>query len=160
MAYDKVVDSAVLDAGLTKIADAIRAKGGTTDNMEFPDGFASLIESIETGGGVDVTPFSFISVGSYTPSENVTSLAFSALTGETETIKIFAIGISSLNEITQDEPTINTAMRASMWNSIQRASYGTSNKTTTAYPSATTAAFSFGSYYLKAGITYKYLLAQ
>lgn len=51
MAYDKVVDSAVLDAGLTKIADAIRAKDGTADNMEFPDGFASLIESIKAGGG-------------------------------------------------------------------------------------------------------------
>lgn len=51
MAYDKAVDSAVLDAGLTKIANAIRAKGGTTGNMEFPDGFAALIDAIEAGGG-------------------------------------------------------------------------------------------------------------
>lgn len=50
MAYDKVVDSAVLDAGLTSIADEIRAKGGTTDTMSFPDGMVNAIAAIETGG--------------------------------------------------------------------------------------------------------------
>ena len=49
MAYDKVVDSAVLDAGLTSIADGIRAKGGTTDTMSFPDGMVNAIAAIETG---------------------------------------------------------------------------------------------------------------
>lgn len=48
MAYDKVVDSAVLDAGLKIVADAIRAKGGTTDNLEFP---TAMAEAIEAGGG-------------------------------------------------------------------------------------------------------------
>ncbi len=51
MAYDKVVDSSVLNAGLTKIADAIRAKGGTSGQLAFPDGMAAAIEAIETGGG-------------------------------------------------------------------------------------------------------------
>lgn len=51
MAYDKAVDSAVLDAGLTEIADAIRAKGGTTDNMAFPDGFKTAISALAAGGG-------------------------------------------------------------------------------------------------------------
>lgn len=51
MAYDKAVDSAVLDAGLTEIADAIRAKGGTTDSMAFPDGFAAAISALAAGGG-------------------------------------------------------------------------------------------------------------
>ena len=51
MAYDKVVDSAVLDAGLTSIADAIRTKGGTSSTMSFPDGMASAIAAIPTGGG-------------------------------------------------------------------------------------------------------------
>ncbi len=51
MAYDKVVDSAVLDAGLTKVADAIRTKGGTTGTMSFPDGMASAVANIPSGGG-------------------------------------------------------------------------------------------------------------
>ena len=49
MAYDKVVDSAVLEAGLTKIAAAIREKGGTTDTLAFPDAMAAAIAAIEAG---------------------------------------------------------------------------------------------------------------
>lgn len=49
MAYDKVVDSAVLDAGLTAIADAIRAKGGASGNLTFPSDMANAIAAIQTG---------------------------------------------------------------------------------------------------------------
>lgn len=49
MAYDKVVDSAVLEAGLESIAGAIRNKGGTTGTLSFPDGMASAIAAISTG---------------------------------------------------------------------------------------------------------------
>ena len=52
MAYDKVVDSALLDAGLTEIANAIRTKGGTTDNLAFPDGFTAAVNSISGGGAL------------------------------------------------------------------------------------------------------------
>ena len=51
MALDKVVDSAALDAGMTAVADAIRAKAGTTEPLAWPDGFATAISEIETGGG-------------------------------------------------------------------------------------------------------------
>ena len=51
MALDKVVDSAALDAGMTSVADAIRAKAGTTEPLAWPDGFATAISEIETGGG-------------------------------------------------------------------------------------------------------------
>ena len=51
MALDKVIDSAVLDAGLTSVADAIRAKGGTSEQMDFPGGFVSAVEGIQAGGG-------------------------------------------------------------------------------------------------------------
>jgi hypothetical protein len=51
MAYDKVVDSAVLDAGLKQIADAIREKGGTSDNLAFPQAMVEAIKAIEAGGG-------------------------------------------------------------------------------------------------------------
>lgn len=51
MALDKVVDSAVLDAGMMSVADVIRAKAGTTEPLAWPDGFAAAISGIETGGG-------------------------------------------------------------------------------------------------------------
>ena len=51
MAYDKVVDSASLDAGLSSVANAIRKKSGTENGLTFPDGFVSAIEQIAVGGG-------------------------------------------------------------------------------------------------------------
>ena len=50
MALDKVVDSAALDAGMTAVADAIRAKAGTTEPLAWPDGFKAAIEAISVGG--------------------------------------------------------------------------------------------------------------
>ena len=51
MAFDKVVDSVALDAGMKSVADAIRAKTGTTDLLAWPDGFKAAVEGIQTGGG-------------------------------------------------------------------------------------------------------------
>ena len=45
MAYRKVNDNS-----LASVADAIRSKGGTSDALVFPDGFASAISAIQTGG--------------------------------------------------------------------------------------------------------------
>lgn len=50
MAFDKVVDSAELDAGMTLVADAIRSKGGTNAPILFPSGFASAINALAIGG--------------------------------------------------------------------------------------------------------------
>lgn len=50
MAYDKVVDSAQLDADLTAVADAIRAKGGTDAQLAFPSDFVSAVQAIAAGG--------------------------------------------------------------------------------------------------------------
>lgn len=41
----------VTDTSLSAVADAIRAKGGTTDAMAFPEGFVTAIESMQTGDG-------------------------------------------------------------------------------------------------------------
>ena len=54
MAYDKVVDSAQLETDLATVADAIRAKGKTTDKLAFPGGFADAVAAISTGGGTDL----------------------------------------------------------------------------------------------------------
>ena len=50
MAFDKVVDSAALDAQLTSIADAIRSKGGTTGPLTLA-GMVDAINAFQTGGG-------------------------------------------------------------------------------------------------------------
>lgn len=50
MAYDKVVDSAQLNADLTSVANAIRAKSGNSIQLAFPAGFVNEIGSISTGG--------------------------------------------------------------------------------------------------------------
>lgn len=55
MAYDKVVDSADLDAGLTAVADAIREKTGKAESLVFPGGFVTAIAEIVTGGSSDST---------------------------------------------------------------------------------------------------------
>lgn len=49
MALDKAVDSAALDADLTSVAEAIRAKGGITDELSFPSGMVTAIGNISTG---------------------------------------------------------------------------------------------------------------
>ena len=51
MAVDKLVDSAQLDADLTSVANAIRAKSGGSGQLSFPAGFISEIEDIPSGGG-------------------------------------------------------------------------------------------------------------
>lgn len=48
MAYDKVVDSAWLEAGLKKVCDAIRVKTGGTADLAFPDEMESAILNIST----------------------------------------------------------------------------------------------------------------
>lgn len=54
MANYKVVDADRLDADLASVADSIRAKAGTTDQMAFPDGFKSVVAGIQTGGAVEL----------------------------------------------------------------------------------------------------------
>ena len=41
---------------LTKVAAAIREKGGTSDPLVYPDGFVTAIGNIQTGGGATGTP--------------------------------------------------------------------------------------------------------
>lgn len=70
MAYDKVVDSAVLDAGLKQIADAIREKAGTTDALAFPQEIADAIAAIQSGGAT-IEPLTITENGTYTAPDGV-----------------------------------------------------------------------------------------
>ena len=54
MAYDKVIDSAKLDADLTTVADAIRAKSGASAALAFPEGFVASVSKIPTGSGTEL----------------------------------------------------------------------------------------------------------
>ena len=57
MAVDKLVDSTQLDANLTSVANAIRAKGGASGSLAFPADFVSAIEAISGGGGLNLDDF-------------------------------------------------------------------------------------------------------
>lgn len=68
MALDKVVDSAVLDAEMTSVANAIRAKTGNAAMLAWPDGFEMAIAGITGGGGIQSAS------GEYSIAEDVANL--------------------------------------------------------------------------------------
>ena len=68
MALDKVVDSAVLDAEMTSVANAIRAQTGNTDMLAWPNGFLTAIAGITGSGGIQSAS------GEYSIAEDVTAL--------------------------------------------------------------------------------------
>lgn len=49
-----MADYKVTDTELTSIANAIRTKGGTQAQLEFPTGFVSAVQAIPTGGGSNI----------------------------------------------------------------------------------------------------------
>lgn len=59
MAYDRVVDSAELDAGMTATANAIREKTGSTDPIvwDASNGFKTAVEGIVAGGEVTYSEY-------------------------------------------------------------------------------------------------------
>lgn len=59
-----MADYVVRDTQLASVADAIRAKGGTSAPLSFPDGFVDAVEDIETGAAVE--PLSVTENGTYT----------------------------------------------------------------------------------------------
>lgn len=66
MAEYVVVDKEQLDADLSNVADAIREKGGTSESLEFPQGFVDGINAIESGGGGE--DFIGVKYSNYGPS--------------------------------------------------------------------------------------------
>ena len=70
MAVDKLVDSTQLDADLTSVANAIRAKSGGSGQLAFPSGFVSEIGNIPSGGGNGIV---LLASGTYTLATNAAS---------------------------------------------------------------------------------------
>lgn len=89
MALDKVVDSTVLDAALTAIADAIREKGSTTELLTL-EGMVDAIGAIETGsaGATDVTD-SIISAAFSSTNSVSTYTKFDGIVPQNAKIAIF-----------------------------------------------------------------------
>ena len=53
--WEKSEEYCTSAAALKAVADAIRTKGGTSESLEFPEGFVEAIEDISTGPGTDVS---------------------------------------------------------------------------------------------------------
>ena len=64
MAFDKLIDSAALENGLTAIADAIREKTSKAEKLLFPDGFVAAIRAIT--GSTEMHKITFSSTGPFT----------------------------------------------------------------------------------------------
>lgn len=62
------------DTDLTAVANAIRTKVGTSAELEFPSGFVSAVQEIETGGGGELpSSISVIDGGEFTFASNTLS---------------------------------------------------------------------------------------
>ena len=73
MAEHKVVNTTQLEADLTSIADAIRAKVESSDSFVFPSGFVDAIANLETGGGLP-SNISALSAGTIVTTNSPTTI--------------------------------------------------------------------------------------
>lgn len=113
MALDKLVDSSQLDSDLTSVANAIRTKGGTSDQLAFPSGFVSGIQAIPTG--VTPTGTKQISISANgTTTEDVTNYASAQIT-------VAVPGPSGSTTVT-DNGTYNVSSYASVFVAVPTAS--------------------------------------
>lgn len=96
MAYDKVVDSAALDAAMTYTANRIRNKTGGTDQIAWDSakGFGDAVDAISSGGG---NPFeAFESLQSFELSTNSTITEFVANIPNVTNLRYsFAVGLAN-----------------------------------------------------------------
>lgn len=106
MAYDKVVDSASLDSKLTQVADAIRTKGNTSADLQFPSGFISAIQAIQTGTELKIV-VSVTSGATVTATKGSLSVSGTSING-TCTLTVPEAGVWSV-KATLNGQTSNTA---------------------------------------------------
>lgn len=78
MAVDKLVDSVQLNADLTSVANAIRAKGGTSADLAFPSGFISAVDAITSGGGSPIQLLYTLTVAEDSRSVSIITTSFNS----------------------------------------------------------------------------------
>lgn len=138
------------------IKTAIEGKGVTVPDATLLDGMASLIESIEAGGGADISPWMDMVTFSITPAEDLTGdIDFTSfIPGRTSIPDIFILGQRAK---TSGSSYVQSMVRMSTWNSWQRLYY-TATSASSKYPDLimTNGIFKvrIDSYKLEAGIPY------
>ena len=138
------------------IKAAIEGKGVTVPDATLLDGMAALIESIEAGGGADISPWSDLVTFSITPAEDLTGdIDFTSfIPGRTKIPEIFILGQRAT---TSGSPYVQSMARISTWNSWSRLYY-TATSATGNYPNLRIENGIFkvkiGTYKLEAGVLY------
>ena len=76
MAYDKVIDSAALDAAMTYTANRIRNKTGDTNQIiwDSAKGFGDAVDAISSGGGNPFEAFEYLEVFRLSNNLTITEL--------------------------------------------------------------------------------------
>ena len=140
----------------TALATAIEGKGVTVPEGTKLDGMAPLIESIEAGGGADISPWVDMVTFSITPAEDLTGdIDFTSfMPGRTRHPDIFILGQRAT---TSNSSYVQSMARISTWNSWQRLYYE-ANSSVGNYPKFSMVNGIFkagiGSYKLEAGVPY------
>ena len=109
MAYDKVVDSAALDAAMTYTANCIRNKTGGTDQIMWDSakGFGDAVDAISSGGG---NPFeAFESLQSFELSGNSTITEFVANLPNVTKLN-YSFAVTRTNPLTRIELTVSNKL--------------------------------------------------
>lgn len=109
MAYDKVVDSAALDAAMTYTANRIRNKTGGTDQIAWDSakGFGDAVDAISSGGG---NPFeAFESLQSFELSPKSTITEFVANLPNVTKLN-YSFAVARTNPLTRIELTISNKL--------------------------------------------------
>ena len=145
-----------IESAKTAIATAIEGKGVTVPTGTKLDGLAALVESIEAGGGADISPWADMVTFSITPAEDLTGdIDFTSfIPGRTSYPQIFILGQRAN---TSGSPYVQSMARISTWNSWSRLYYGV-NSSSSNYPilSMSNGIFQvkIGTYKLEAGVPY------
>ena len=123
MAYDKVVDSAALDAAMTYTANRIRNKTGGTDQITWDSakGFGDAVDAISSGGG---NPFeAFESLQSFELSTNSTITEFVANIPNVTKLR-YSFAVTRTNPLTRIELTVSDKLTDVSFMLGNMASYG------------------------------------
>ena len=145
-----------IESAKTAIATAIEGKGVTVPEGTKLGGMAPLIESIEAGGGADISPWADMVTFSITPAEDLTGdIDFTSfIPGRTSFPHIFILGQRAK---TSGSPYVQSMARISTWNTWSRL-YFAANSSNGNYPilSMVNGIFklNIGSYKLEAGVPY------
>lgn len=113
MAYDKVVDSGVLDGKLTAIADAIRGKTGGTDALTLEQ-MAAAIGGISGGGGLTYDMGEFVLDAECQLLETEKSQIYHGLGEVPQFVLIWTDDFKNLN-VDNVSPYTNTTMAGYAW---------------------------------------------